>query len=181
MTICPLCAHQQVQGNECDQCGRLLVEAPAVEIAAGGLPGLEATALVSSSPAPAPAAMLETIETNQLASGPDLPPLHLVELEQTAMAPVGEVAVQALGEVDLGRYVDTSPRTQVSVRACRYCGNVQPQGGLCNRCGGMIPKLELVKSPAAAARRAGEAEMMRCKQCGGRVEVGTICGCGAQN
>jgi hypothetical protein len=177
MTVCPVCEHQQAQGSECEVCGKRFGSSKVAELPVTALPELERTAF-GAAPVVGVTALPE-LEATRLAAGPDLPLVRLVDVEGTALAPVGEVAVERLPEVDLGRYVDTGPRTPLSLtRVCRYCKNTQAEGLTCDRCGMLLPSAALEASEPAASRP-GEEEIIKCPQCGSRVAVGQVCGgCG---
>lgn len=180
MTVCPVCEHPQVQGNECEVCGKQLGAAAVVAAPVQSLPELEQTSFAAAPPL-AVAAMAE-LEPNRFLSGPDLPAMRLMDVELTALAPVGAVAVEGLAELDSGRYLDNGPRTQLpAARVCRYCQNVQPEGAVCIRCGMKLPAL--TAQPLAAVPLAPEeAPLIKCPQCGSRVHLGETCGgCGIQH
>lgn len=179
MIVCPVCEHQQAQGAECEVCGKRFGNARVADLPVAALPELERTAFGAAPPVTVSA--LPDLETTRLSAGPDLPPVRLVDVEGTALAPVGEVAVERVPDVELGRYVDTGPRTPLSLtRVCRYCKNTQAEGLTCDRCGMLLPAASFEPLEAAPARP-GEEEIVKCLQCGSRVVVGQVCGgCGIQ-
>lgn len=177
MIVCPVCEHPQVQATECEVCGKQLGRTAVSTAPVSPLPELEQT---SFHPAPAVAVVAITdLEPNRLLAGPDLPAMRLSDVERTALAPAGAVAVESMGDMDSGRYVDSGPRTQLPTsRVCRYCQNVQADGAICARCGMRLPTLAAEPVVAAPSARA-EAQVIKCRQCGSRVQVGQICGgCG---
>jgi hypothetical protein len=178
MIVCPVCEHPQAQGSECEVCGKQLARAPAPAAPVAPLPEIERTAFTAAPELPGVA--LDGLETTGWKSGPDLPAVKLVDVEPTVAPAVGEVPVQAVAELESGRWVDTGPRTQVTARVCRYCRNVQPEGLSCNRCGMMLPPvISAAGQEAAAPGRRAEAQVVKCLQCGSRVEKGEVCGgCG---
>lgn len=177
MTVCPVCAHQQLQGLECEVCGKQLRPARAVDVPVGALPELERTSFAAvAAPAAAP---LAELEPTRFVSGPELPAVRVVDVELTAFSPVGEVPVAALGELERGRFLDDGVRTELPLtQVCRYCKNPQAQGSTCDRCGMLLPGHAFVEG-AATAGTDGEGRTVKCLQCGSRVEVGQVCGgCG---
>jgi hypothetical protein len=86
-----------------------------------------------------------------------------------------------MGDLETGRYVDTSERTILPAGAvtCRYCRNVQSSGMLCDRCGMRLPR---PAAPVADSSRAGvnlEDAPMVAHACGAITRAGMPCGgCG---
>lgn len=175
MTVCPVCAHPQLQGVECEVCGKALIAARPLHAPVAPLPELERTAFA---PANGPAAPpLPDLETTRLVSGPDLPQVRVVDVEWTAFSPAGAVSVETMGDLDRGRHVDDGPRTALPlIRVCRYCKNTQAEGSTCDRCGMLLPGEGFTPKAAPSAT---SGETIKCLQCGSRVVVGEICGgCG---
>lgn len=178
MIVCPVCEHQQAQGDECDVCGRRLSAASAVAVATTPLAELEQTALVRPGINIAAERMAE-LEATRLSSGPDLPAQQVPELERTR-SEVGAVPVQPMGEIDFGREVDDGARTAApgATVTCRYCGNVQSTGNLCERCGMRLPRAAVIAPTTAGTLRA-EDVWTRCRKCGSPAKAGARCGnCG---
>lgn len=179
MVTCPVCEHTQAQGDECENCGKQLRAARAVEVPVVRMVELEATA-VAARGLRVQAAPLEELERTKLPSGPELPAQSMADVEPTRGAPVGRVEVQGLPDLDLGRSQDDGVRTVLPVGqvVCRYCRNVQAGGLLCERCGMRLPVVP--RALAAAPPRAGEEEgQVRCQECGSRAHAGRRCGnCG---
>lgn len=177
MTVCPVCAHQQLQGLECEVCGKQLGQARVADAPVAALPELERT----SFPAATVAAVvpLADLETTGFVTGPDLPAVRIVDVEPTAFSPIGAVPAEAMADLDRARHLDPEPPTALPLqRVCRYCKNVQAEGNTCDRCGMLLPGKGFA-SPAGAVGPTGEGQVLKCLQCGTRVEAGAICsGCG---
>ena len=73
MRVCPVCEHQQIQGEVCDNCGKQLALTPVQPVATAPLPELERTRLASAEVAAAPAQMMPELELTSFRSGPELP------------------------------------------------------------------------------------------------------------
>ena len=177
MVTCPVCEHTQAQGGECENCGKLLGAARVVEVPVARMAELEMTAVAARN-IPVQVAPLEELELTRQRAGPDLPAQNLAELERTASASVGPVAVEKVPEMDLGRVEDDGVRTALPAGqvVCRYCRSVQVEGLLCERCGMRLPR---VRPAPAAVVPAGEEQETRCLECGSRAHVGQLCGnCG---
>jgi ribosomal protein L32 len=148
MIICPVCEHQQAQGDECDNCGKKLqVPKAAAAVAVPTLPELEQTQHLGGRVAVDAPVLAELDQTRQQA-GPDLPPQVVQDMETTRAAPVDKVSVETVPELDTGRAPDDGVRTAAPTGAvmCRYCRNVQAEGMVCDRCGMRLPRTR----PAAA-------------------------------
>lgn len=148
MIICPVCEHQQAQGDECDNCGKKLqVPKAAAAVAVPTLPELEQTQHLGGRVAVDAPVLAELDHTRQQA-GPDLPPQVVQDMETTRAAPVDKITVEAVPELDTGRAPDDGVRTAAPTGAvmCRYCRNVQAEGMVCDRCGMRLPRAR----PAAA-------------------------------
>ncbi len=166
MIICPVCEHQQAQGEECDNCGKRLQAARAVAVAVPTLPELEQTQH-SGGKVPVEAPVLPELDHTRQKVGPDLPPQAVQDLEATRAAPVGQVSVQGLAELDTGRAPDDGVRTAAPTGAvtCRYCRNVQATGLVCDRCGMRLPRARLATAPAAQGAVDDDAPWMPCPKC----------------
>jgi hypothetical protein len=182
MIVCPVCEHQQAAGTECENCGKQFSKANAAAVPVARLPELELTPLVGDR-LNVTAAPMPDLEVTRLNAGPDLPAQRVADLELTAAPEIGEVPVQALPELDLGRSEDDGIRTPVQEGAvtCRYCRNVQAEGLVCEKCGMRLPRnATAAATPAAAgAVSKGDDEWTRCKDCGSRAKRHHRCGnCG---
>lgn len=165
MIICPVCEHQQAQGDECDNCGKKLTAPRAVAaVAVAVLPELEQTHHAGGRAA-VTAELLPELDFTRQKSGPDLPAQVLPEMETTRTAPVDKVTVEAVPEMDTGRAQDDGVRTAAPTGAvvCRYCRNVQAEGLVCERCGMRLPRART--APSAEAKKAGTDEDLNWKPC----------------
>lgn len=182
MVVCPVCEHAQEFGLECEQCGRNLthlgpsLDGPPVSIevldgleptvqpvdapAGEALQGLEPTHWAKAS---APAETLADLDVHRVAQAPPLP-AERVEGFETFRADASEPTPLPVGPV-----------------ACRYCGYLQAQGLMCDRCGMRLPRrpttdddvvegMPLYEEPPLGARCAGcgVAALVdgRCRACG---------------
>lgn len=175
MIVCPVCEHQQVQGFECDNCGRALKVTKAPDLPAVRLPDLEVTRLEGAD-APVPQAVMPDLERTQLRAGPDLPTAPVVDLERTQATPV-HVSVQRMGELE-GHLAERGPATPVAPvtagTTCRYCRNVQLEGAVCDRCGMRLPRY--APRPAAGAGPAAAGQDLEVRHsCGVRTLAGAPC------
>ncbi len=181
MTICPVCEHPQEQGNECDACGKVFAAVAAVPVVVTRMIDVEATPYAEAGGPVAVEPLSDLEQTRMAAGGPDLPPVAVPELERTELPAAGPIVSQVMPEIDLGRELDSGPRTAAPLpgQPCRYCKHVQASGSVCERCGMRLPRAAL---PAASAgRRAGSVAGVptRCKSCGAPARSGTPCGdCG---
>ncbi|MBN1210703.1 MAG: hypothetical protein JXB05_37995 [Myxococcaceae bacterium] len=178
MIICPVCEHQQAQGDECDNCGKKL-QAPrvAAAVAVAPLPELEQTHHAGGRVAVEAPTIPELDHTRQQA-GPDLPPQVMPDMETTRTAPVDKVSVEAVPEMDTGRAADDGVRTAAPTGAvvCRYCRNVQAEGLVCDRCGMRLPRARL--APTATAKGGVNAEdltWLPCQKCRTPTRPNKIC------
>ena len=159
MIVCPVCEHQQVRGDACDQCGMRLVaaaEAAAVQIAA--LPELERTVQPSVAVAVAP---MEGLEVHHVASV-DVQTEVVPDFEATKMVvPDAPALASVLPEIEQTRIVDDAPKTQLTdTTTCRYCGQAQPRSNrLCDKCANALP---IVVREVVAAK----VVQVRCPGCG---------------
>jgi hypothetical protein len=181
MIICPVCEHQQAQGDECDNCGKKLQAPRAAAVAVAPLPELEQTLHVGGRAAVEAVPMAELDQTRQKA-GPDLPVQVVQDMETTRAAPIDKVSVEAVPELDTGRAADDGVRTAAPVGPviCRYCRNVQAEGMVCDRCGMKLPRVR--PTAAAAGPTPGSPEdltWMPCPKCrtpNRPNKVCTVCG-----
>lgn len=180
MIVCPVCEHQQAAGFECDVCGKDLGAA----LGDGGLlaplapdiprlaeleqTGVEQAKNVPIEPMPG-------LEANIGAAGtPEVPVQRMAEME-TYAAPVGDVPVAPMPELsaDRAEFVGqkaVAPGAQVQ---CRYCGNVQAKGAICDRCGMRLPRAKAGASAEKGAKPG--APLVRCKFCGTPGHEGERC------
>jgi ribosomal protein L32 len=164
MFVCPLCEHSQPQGTECDGCGKQLSASPAVVVAPGLLADLEPTALMGRD-ADALVTPAPDIERH-LALPAAVRVERTADLDPTAFAAVA-VATELVPDIEPTRFRSEGPPTSLpAARACRYCGNQQETGALCDRCGMRIPSLRIART--AAPR---QLDAHPCPSCG---VVGTI-------
>ncbi|MFL5348357.1 MAG: class I tRNA ligase family protein [Hyalangium sp.] len=179
MIICPVCEHQQAQGDECDNCGKKL-QVPKVAAAAAvpTLPELEQTHHVGGRVA-VEAPFLPELDHTRQQAGPDLPAQQVPEMETTRMAPIDKVSVEAVPDMDTGRAADDGVRTAAPSGAviCRYCRNVQAEGMVCDRCG---MRLSRVRPTAAAAPGKGgvateDLTWLPCQKCRTPTRPNKIC------
>lgn len=177
MIVCPVCENQQAAGYVCEVCGKDLgaslgdegliapLEPDVPRLPELELVGHEATPNVPVQPMP-------DLEANIGAAGtPNIPTPMMPELDRP-VGQVGEVPVQPMPELDADRapfigQKAAAPGQQVQ---CRYCGNVQARGVICDKCGMRLPR-GAVK--AAAAAKAGA--LVRCKFCGSPGHEGERC------
>jgi tRNA synthetase class I (M) len=180
MIICPVCEHQQAQGDECDNCGKKLqVPKLAASEAIATLPELEQTHHVGGRAA-VDAPVLPELDHTRQQAGPDLPAQALPEMETTRMGPIDKISVEAVPELDTGRAADDGVRTAAPTGAvvCRYCRNVQAEGMVCDRCGMRLPRVKT--APAAAAGKGASASAedvtwLPCQKCRTPTRPNKIC------
>lgn len=175
---CPLCEHPHTLGDTCDNCGKQLLTRPST-LGATVSPIAELEANVHpKGEAPVSVERLPDLEVTRQGAGPDLPTVELPDLERTGLS-VGAVTTVPLADLDLGRTIDTDPKTAVSEGpvTCRYCRSVQAEGLLCEKCGMRLPRF---RSIAAAAPRSTEEVFVRCS-CGVSARAGDRCtSCGLE-
>jgi methionyl-tRNA synthetase len=182
MIICPVCEHQQAQGDECDNCGKKLqVPKVAAAVAVPTLPELEQTHHVGGRVAVEAPIIPELDHTRQQA-GPDLPVQVVPDMETTRAAPIDKVSVEMVPEMDTGRAPDDGVRTAAPTGAvtCRYCRNVQAEGMVCDKCGMRLPKARPAAGSAAAAKEAAavaaeELTWLPCQKCRTPTRPNKIC------
>ncbi len=165
MVVCPLCEHPQELGDTCEECGRAL----------GGL---------GAAPLPTPA--LEGLERTQLEGGADMPlgePMPELSSHRAAGVFISEpTAVPGFeptellggqGEQPTPRVAAGSPAVPQAMVSCRYCGQPQGDGPLCERCGMQLPRLFRASDPDEEGRS-------RCPACGAKAQLRERCpSCGA--
>jgi hypothetical protein len=179
MIICPVCEHQQAQGDECDNCGKKLqVPKTAAAVAVPTLPELEQTQHLGGRVAVDAPALPELDHTRQQA-GPDLPPQVVQDMETTRAAPVDKVSVETVPELDTGRAPDDGVRTAAPTGAvtCRYCRNVQAEGAVCDRCGMRLPKIRPTAATGAKVTgiAAEDLNWVPCQKCRTPTRPNKIC------
>jgi hypothetical protein len=183
MIVCPVCEHSQAMGSECEQCGKVLALVPVEALPEAPPPaGFEVTGLGDASAPELPPVRIADLEATPLAAGgPDLPVQPPAGLELSQQAPVGEVTVEMVGDLDRAREEPTE-KTAPTVGAlrCRYCQHAQADGGFCDRCGMRLPKIpepDLEALPGAASKMV----WTRCRACGAPAKGGSQCGdCGRE-
>jgi hypothetical protein len=169
MIVCPVCEHAQVQGAECDVCGKKLLHGAAAIPFVPPVEGLEPT---RHADVDAGADTLEGIELTGHAPA-DAPYDAAPDIEAGRAAPV-DVAAEALP--DLERTASEIPGdTETALPAfvtCRYCRTpALPGERLCGRCGMRLPVFGSAPEEAVPSRRCS---------CGATV-TGTLCpACGAR-
>jgi hypothetical protein len=177
MIVCPVCENQQAAGFACDVCGKDLgaslgdgaLLAP-LEPEVPRMPELEQTGAELA--AHVPVQPMPELEVNIGAAGtPDIPTPRIPDLE-TQHAAVGEVPVERLAELALDRaeFVGARAAPPAAQVQCRYCGNVQGSGNICDKCGMRLPR-----SAAVAANARLATDLVRCKECGSPGQKGERC------
>lgn len=186
MIICPVCEHQQAQGDECDNCGKKLQVPRAVAVAVQTLPELEQT-LHTGGRVAVDAPLIPELDSTRQKAGPDLPVQVVQDMETTRAAPIDKVSVEVVTDLDTGRAADDGVRTAAPTGAvvCRYCRNVQAEGIVCDRCGMRLPKAR--PAPQAPAKGTGasasaeDAPWMPCQKCRTPTRPNKICSvCGTR-
>jgi len=176
MITCPVCEHTQAAGDECAQCGKRFTPRPAG--GGGNVPRMAELELTphASGRAEVRTERMPEMEPTGVRAGPDLPPLAFPEMERTRMSPGGEVDVLPLQDLDLGRAPDDGVRTEIPWGAvtCRYCGNQQVEGLLCDRCGMRLPRFGPDAAAPAQAAAIDDDLRVRCK-CGSKAKPGQRC------
>ncbi len=174
MTTCPVCEHQQVEGAECEVCGRSLRALGAVEIEVTPLEGLEPT-LAAPEAAPAAAPAMAELEPTLQASAGEVPLEPVPELEPTSAAPV-EAAGELVPDLEpTSAPASTDAPTELPLfLVCRYCRTpAGPGERICGRCGMQLPG---GLAPAAVAGFAS-----RHCSCGAPITRSICPACGARN
>jgi hypothetical protein len=175
MTVCPVCEHAQVTGDECEVCGRRLSgsAAPAV---VSPLEGLERTALEEAGAVEAaPLADMEpTAQSAEAVEGERMPDLERTGLEAVAAEAEGE-AVPGLEPTSSDPLAWEERTPMVLAPHCRYCRTPAVPGEvICGRCGMQLPLFR----PAMA--QSPEGVSWRCPSCGASVPADVCPGCGGR-
>lgn len=182
MIICPMCEHPQADGFECEVCGRALLSLdPLPPPPADPVEGLEQTGGGAAGPVAVEA--MPEFEASRFA--PVLIPVQAApDVEHTSEVVVGEVPVERMADMSEDRAAPVGPATVLSAGPvqCRYCGQPQGAGAICERCGMRLPRKAGVPVVAAApVRRKREPERVRCRKCGAPAKEGGRCGdCGTE-
>jgi hypothetical protein len=172
MMICPVCEHAQIQGAECDVCGRRLAAPSVADPSQPRVDGLEPTGHPGVDAAVAILPELEPTRHGPAASAEDRVP----DLEETRAAPVDvDVAPAPDVEHTAAEIPGDAPTALPAVAVCRYCRTpAAPGERMCARCGMRLP------APATGPAPADDGEGgWRCS-CG-TLARGSLCpGCGAR-
>jgi hypothetical protein len=173
MTItCPVCEHAQLQGSECEVCGKRLTRGPsAADLALPGVPELEPT---SHAPVDVDALRLADLEPTRQAGGAAAPIERVPDLEATCAAPVDVSAETVPGiEPTSAAIPGDAPTALPALMVCRYCRTpAAPGERICGRCGMRLPVV-------ATGGDAAALEPRLCS-CGAPVR-GSLCpACGAR-
>lgn len=178
MIICPVCEHQQVQGDECDQCGKRLQAPRPVAVAVAPLPELEQTQ-VAGGRAAVQVEVVPELELTRQKAGPDLPLEAVPDLARTHVdkRALAAVPVEQMPDMDTGRAEDDGVRTMAPIGpvVCRYCRNVQAEGMVCDRCGMRLPR---ARTEAPAQTRGASEEgsgWVSCPRCRSLNRPGRSC------
>jgi hypothetical protein len=175
MITCPVCEHTQAGGDECELCGKRFTPRAAGSADVPRMAELELTPHAGGG-AEVRSETLAELEQTRVRAGPDLPPLGFPEMERTRQAAGGEVDAPPMADLEPGRAPDDGVRTEVPWGAvkCRYCGNEQVEGMLCDRCGMRLPHFGPDGAARAAAPAIDEDLRVRCK-CGSPARPGQRC------
>lgn len=183
MIVCPVCEHQQAAGDECENCGKKLVARTGAAVApVQAMPELEGT--LHTGAANVVAQPMPELEATKMSAPAQVPTERMQELEvNQVVRPDLAVQVDKMSDLDTGREADDGQRTAAPTGAvtCRYCGNVQAKGLLCDRCGMRVPRAAeaATAGPGQSAPKKGETIWSRCKKCGAAAKAGHPCGdCG---
>jgi ribosomal protein L32 len=184
MIICPVCEHQQAQGDECDNCGKKLQAPRPVAVAVAALPELEQTQLPGGR-APVAADVVPELEVTRLKAGPDLPAQVVPDLDPTRMdrGALASVPVEQMPDMDTGRAEDDGVRTMAPIGpvVCRYCRNVQSEGLVCDKCGMRLPRARPAEAQQPGRAAANASPWVDCPRCRTPNRPGTICAtCGTR-
>lgn len=176
MIVCPVCEHQQVAGYECDVCGKDLgaslggsdlIAPPAPEVPR--LPELELPP--NAAVGEVAVQRMPELELNATLGLANVPTPAMPDLD-TARAPAVAVPVERLADLaqDRAEFVGQKAQAPGASLQCRYCGTVQAQGAICDRCGMRLPR-----AAAGLAEDKLPAELVRCKFCGSPGHAGHRC------
>lgn len=172
MIVCPLCEHQQPEGDACDVCGRPFPADLAVPVEIPPVEGLEPT-LQEAVALDAPA--IPELEPTLFEAALALPE-EVEGLEPTLAEPIPELAGERVPDLEPTAAEpsgDEATPFPVSV-TCRYCRNpAAPGERICAHCGMRLP----VAAPAARP----EAVPVRMCGCGVPVRSPLCPVCGARN
>jgi hypothetical protein len=102
------------------------------------------------------------------------------EFESSQAASMGEVVVEKMADMQVDRVPDDGLRTAVpATPPCRYCGNPQIEGLLCERCGMRLSRPRVIQATVTASPLN---EKIRCRACGSKAWPTMNCGnCGVIN
>ncbi len=178
MIVCPVCEHQQVQGADCEVCGKRLLTGAAAVAAMPPDPvdGLEPTRHAASDAGDVSPVELEP--TLHAAAGPvagDRTP----DLEATCTVPV-DVSVDETPDLErtASEIPGDAPTVLPAMPICRYCRTpAMPGERLCSRCG-----MRLAIPSQTRAQEAAAAAAVRHCSCGSvaRVDAPLCPTCGAR-
>ena len=167
MIVCPVCEAQQAAGSVCDNCGKQLVPAAPVNVVAEILPELEPT-FIPNGKANVAADHMAELEVHRVA--PVTVQTEAVpDVERTAF---GKVAVtpDVMPDIEATHFQADGQKTVLTeVISCRYCGNQQRVGLICDKCGMKLSKFmaPLAKPKASAT--------LTCTACGVQATPGKKC------
>lgn len=183
MTVCPVCEHPQVTGDECEMCGRRF-ERRAVAVAqpvpVAALPELERTQHAAAG-AHVPVERLGELDGTRHAPVPRLPTAPLPELDAGRAERVGPVPVERVGDLEATRLPAVRLEPAAGTVAlppgavqCRYCRNVQLAGLLCDHCGMRLPRPRAAQATGAAGEVAA-GDWLQCPHCHATARAGRAC------
>lgn len=183
MTPCPVCETPNPPGaRECGTCGRALLAAARIEVAAGGLAELDRGRLDPAT-IQAPAEAMPELDLGRSAAvnvardvTPDL---------DLGRAPAVNVAVEAAPDMERTAVSEKewTPLAEGPV-TCRACGT--PQADLstifCGNCGRRLPVVAAVQGVIVGEPEVPQKqERVRCFSCGAKVYPSELCSdCGMQ-
>jgi hypothetical protein len=176
MIICPVCENQQAAGDECTVCGKVFKRADVAAVATERVEGLEPT--VPDQKLEVPVERVPELDMGRFEKV-EAPPDATPGLELNQQAQVGAVPVERIGDLTDDRAADDGIRVALPIGpvACRYCGNQQAEGLVCDRCGMRLPVRASTPDGGTARPkgRSNEGEAARCLQCGNRGIAGARC------
>ena len=139
MIVCPVCEHAQLQGADCEVCGKRLVAGlSAADLAIPPVDGLEPTL---QQPADAIEERMPDLEPTLRSANGAFVEERTPDLEATRAAPVDVDAppVPDLERTDL-QIPGDAPTAVPEVVVCRYCRTpAAPGDRMCARCGVRLP------------------------------------------
>src|SRR4051794_22316599 len=110
MTICPVCEHQQAQGDSCDQCGKVFIKARPIP-APAAMPELEQTSY-SGARSDAGVERMPDLESTAFRAPAQVAPEPMPDFESTRTAPVEvDISSAAVPDLDTGRAVSDGVTT----------------------------------------------------------------------